>query len=269
MYGVAGSGRGGAPYGVGSESCGDGAAGACEWAATQGPSVYGLSDVNGDPTDVKFQSALRSFQAILGPSAPSALRDGRARLHDVVSARHDTCALILLALALRRLFGDTSAHAARWRDEGSTIATRARFGQATASEYPTGRAGIRRSLEEVVKWVQFGVTDPVDAAAIRGWLGRALIAAGRPQGARAQTQALKNALESQTMYLSDPVGKEWVGSAATTLCLKPEHCLPAEDCDGLTVALATADAIGWNSNTVGQARIRRWEAATHLDCNTR
>jgi len=48
-----------------------------KWAATQGPSVYGLSDVNGDPTDVKFQSALRSFQAILGPSAPSALRDGR------------------------------------------------------------------------------------------------------------------------------------------------------------------------------------------------
>lgn len=48
-----------------------------KWAATQGPSVYGLSDVNGDPTDVKFQSALKQFQALAAASLPSALKDGR------------------------------------------------------------------------------------------------------------------------------------------------------------------------------------------------
>lgn len=113
------------------------------------------------------------------------------------------------------------------------------FGFATSSPYPVGPSGIRRSVEEVVRLIRLGYSTPQDAAQIRGWLGRALIAAGRPQGAQAQTQALKNALESQSMYLSDPHGMEWIASAASTLCLKPDHCLPAGDCDDLTVALAT------------------------------
>lgn len=45
--------------------------------ATQGPSIYGLSDVNGDPSDVKFQAALKQFQALAAASLPSALKDGR------------------------------------------------------------------------------------------------------------------------------------------------------------------------------------------------
>jgi hypothetical protein len=113
------------------------------------------------------------------------------------------------------------------------------FGVAVASEYPSGAAGIKRSVEEVVRLIQLGYSNPQDAEPLRGWLGRALIAAGRPQGVRAQVQALRDAFDKEWMYLADPVGKEWVGSAASTLCLKPDHCLPAGDCDDGTVALAT------------------------------
>jgi hypothetical protein len=102
-----------------------------------------------------------------------------------------------------------------------------------------GSAALRRSVAEVVSQTLAGVNNIEEARLARGWLGQVLIAAGKPQGVRAQTQTLLNALRNQTMYLADPVHIEWVQRATRTLCLKPGQCNPVEDCDGLSCALAT------------------------------
>jgi len=102
-----------------------------------------------------------------------------------------------------------------------------------------GSAALRRSVAEVVAQTLYGVNNVEEARLARGWLGQVLIAAGRPQGVRAQTQTLLNALRDQTMYLADPVHMEWIQRATRTLCLKPGQCNPVADCDDYSVALAT------------------------------
>ena len=107
----------------------------------------------------------------------------------------------------------------------------------TKRVYPAGMAGIKISFEEIAKRIREGRNDP----RIRGWAGRALIAAGNPSGQSAQAQALLEALRKQTIYAPDPAGTEMIVAAKNTLCLD-EHglCIPAADCDDLVVTLGSA-----------------------------
>ena len=103
----------------------------------------------------------------------------------------------------------------------------------------SGNASLKRSIEEVVRSIRFGISDVEYARLARGWAGQVLIAAGKPKGVRAQTQAILDAARGQTMYVADPVHMEWIQTAVRTLCLKPGQCNPIEDCDGLTVVMGT------------------------------
>lgn len=102
--------------------------------------------------------------------------------------------------------------------------------------YPLGEAGIELSLETVAKKVREGRLDPD----IRGWAGDVLIAAGRPTRVRDQAQAILDAFRKKTMYLSDPVGAEYIASGAATVCLRPGLCVRARDCDDGVVAVGSA-----------------------------
>jgi hypothetical protein len=102
--------------------------------------------------------------------------------------------------------------------------------------YPLGEAGIELSLDTVAKKIRDGRLDPD----IRGWAGDVLIAAGKPTGVRDQAQALLDAFRQQTMYVSDPVGAEYIVSGAATACLRPGLCVKARDCDDGVVFMGSA-----------------------------
>lgn len=102
--------------------------------------------------------------------------------------------------------------------------------------YPSGVAGVRLSLDTVARKIRDGRLDP----AVRGWAGDVLIAAGKPTRVRDQAQALLDAFRKQTMYVPDPVGAEYIVSAAGTMCLRPGLCVRARDCDDGVVAMGAA-----------------------------
>jgi hypothetical protein len=121
----------------------------------------------------------------------------------------------------------------------------------TRGTIPVGAKGAKMSLEECAKRIREGRLDP----RIRAWAGKALIAAGKPQGKRAQAQALLDAFRKQTMYLEDPVDSEMIVAAKNTLCLD-EHglCIPAADCDDSCVALGSAFmSVGIVTKIIGAA----------------
>jgi hypothetical protein len=103
-------------------------------------------------------------------------------------------------------------------------------------EYPVGVAGVKLSLEQIALKIREGRNDPD----VRGWAGDVLLAAGKPQGVHAQAQAILDAFRKQCVYVSDPVGSEYVSSAAATLCLRPGLCVRAFDCDDGVVAVGSA-----------------------------
>lgn len=103
-------------------------------------------------------------------------------------------------------------------------------------DYPLGVSGIHLSLEQMALRMREGRLDP----AVRGWAGDVLIAAGKPTGVRGQVQALLEAVRQVTVYGHDPVGSEYITSAAGTLCLRPGLCVRVGDCDDLSVALGSA-----------------------------
>lgn len=122
----------------------------------------------------------------------------------------------------------------------------------------SGNASLKRSIEEVVRSIRFGISDVEYARLARGWAGQVLIAAGKPKGVRAQTQAILDAARGQTMYVADPVHMEWIQTAVRTLCLKPGQCNPIGDCDDLAVVIATVCIlIGIRTQLVEQ----HWENA--------
>jgi hypothetical protein len=102
--------------------------------------------------------------------------------------------------------------------------------------YPPGVAGIRLSLEVVARKIRDGRLDPD----VRGWAGDVLKAAGNPTTVRAKAQALLDAFRKQTIYVPDPVGAEYIVSAAGTMCLRPGLCVRARDCDDGVVAMGAA-----------------------------
>ena len=102
--------------------------------------------------------------------------------------------------------------------------------------YPAGVAGVKLSLEKIAQFIREGRSDHD----VRGWAGKVLIAAGRPQSVRAQCQAILSAFKARTIYGSDPAGMEYNVSAAGTLCLRPNLCVPIFDCDDGTIAVGSA-----------------------------
>jgi len=106
----------------------------------------------------------------------------------------------------------------------------------TEEPYPQGEAGITRSVAEVKAKVQASIKD----ARLRGWAGKVLIDAGRPKTVRGKFEALLNAVRKQTVYAPDPLGTDYMVTATGTLCLQPGLCVPAADCDDLTIALVSA-----------------------------
>ncbi len=77
-------------------------------------------------------------------------------------------------------------------------------------------------------------------AAVTGWAGDVLIAAGRPKGNKRCAQAIVDAFRRQTVYRADAVGAERIASAAATLCLRPGLCVRVRDCDDGLVAVGSA-----------------------------
>lgn len=127
--------------------------------------------------------------------------------------------------------------------------------------HPGGKTGVKFSLTEVAKFARDGRNDP----RLKGWVGRVLIAAGRPKGARRQAQAILDAFRKQTMYAPDPVGTEMIAKPHVTLCLDELGlCMPASDCDDRCVTIAAAlMSIGYDVRIIGQA-FGNESAATHV-----
>jgi hypothetical protein len=103
-------------------------------------------------------------------------------------------------------------------------------------DYPAGVAGVKLSLEKIAQFIRDGYVDPD----VRGWAGKVLIAAGRPQSVRDQCQAILSAFKARTVYGSDPANTEYNVSAAGTLCLRPNLCVPVADCDDSVIAVGSA-----------------------------
>jgi hypothetical protein len=98
----------------------------------------------------------------------------------------------------------------------------------TEKAFPQNAAhGAKFSLEEVAARILKGGADP----RIRGWAGKALVEAGSPSDRREQARAVLKKLRSQTVYVADPVGVEFIADAKYTLCLDELGlCLPGADC---------------------------------------
>ena len=108
--------------------------------------------------------------------------------------------------------------------------------QRVAQPYPAGVAGVKLSIGEMARQMRAARIGP-DSDRLRGLAGKALIDAGRPQDVRGQLQVLLDTVRNRTVYMPDPVAAEYVVAAAGTLCVRPGLCVPAGDCDDLTVAL--------------------------------
>lgn len=110
------------------------------------------------------------------------------------------------------------------------------LGDYSRAAYAPGDQGIAQSVQLVVTKVRESylraIGDP--NAKLRGWLGKALMDGGRPRDVRGKARAIMAAVNKQTMYLADPVGVEYVPTPEAMLCLDPNVCTPADDCDGRT-----------------------------------
>jgi len=110
--------------------------------------------------------------------------------------------------------------------------------------YPAGIAGVKLSLAEMARQMRTARIGP-DSDQLRGLAGKALIDAGKPPTTIGKVQALLDCVRSRTVYMPDPVQAEYIVAPAGTLCVRPGLCVPAGDCDDLTVALgALCLAIG-------------------------
>jgi hypothetical protein len=128
--------------------------------------------------------------------------------------------------------------------------------------HPPGIEGTNFSLNEMAKLIRDGRNDP----RLRGWAGRAIVAAGNPKTVKAQAQAVLDQLRKQTAYLQDPVNTELMAKPHITLCLDQHGlCMPAADCDDLVVCFASAMmSIGVETKIVGAAY--GTTQATHVLC---
>jgi hypothetical protein len=100
----------------------------------------------------------------------------------------------------------------------------------------TGEEQVAESLDVIAKKIRDGRLDPD----VRGWVGDVLKAAGDPKSRAGKVQAILDAFRQATIYVSDPVGAEYIVAAGTTMCLRPGLCVRARDCDDGCVAVGSA-----------------------------
>ena len=96
----------------------------------------------------------------------------------------------------------------------------------------------KQSIDLMIAKIREGYKD----RRIRARVGEVLHAAGldgRDPNVtdRQRAQALLDYLRAGTVYVPDPVKTEYIVGAAATLCLSPDLCIRASDCDDGTVAL--------------------------------
>jgi hypothetical protein len=116
-------------------------------------------------------------------------------------------------------------------------AVRAKFSTEPYVASPDMAQSMSLVARKIREGYQEALNDPHQA--LRGWVGQALMAAGKPIGIRARVQAILDAYSAKTLYGPDPHNAELVQSAVASLCLKPGLCLPLNDCDDKTVGGAT------------------------------
>lgn len=105
--------------------------------------------------------------------------------------------------------------------------------------YPPGNEGVNASINMMAQKMREGRLD----LRVKRWGIEALQKAGIDgrgnESVHQRIQVLLDAFRAQTSYVSDPVGAEHIASASATLCLDPQLCVKAEDCDGLVTALGS------------------------------
>lgn len=126
------------------------------------------------------------------------------------------------------LGGDFTPGVERARKAGYTIEVHPYVG--------TGDEQVQESLTVIAKKIRDGRLDPD----VRGWVGDVLKAAGDPKTRRGKVQAILDAFRQSTIYVSDPVGAEYIVAAGTTMCLRPGLCVRARDCDDGVVAVGSS-----------------------------
>jgi hypothetical protein len=123
----------------------------------------------------------------------------------------------------------------------------------TVGAYAEGADGIDQSIAAMLKKIREGRNDP----RVRKWAIEQLSAAGIDgrgnDSVKSKTQVLLDSFRASTSYSPDPVGTEFIPSAAATLCLDPNLCVRGDDCDGLTTAFcAVMLSIGIPARVVKQ-----------------
>jgi hypothetical protein len=100
----------------------------------------------------------------------------------------------------------------------------------TVGEYADGAEGIDQSIAAMSQKMREGRNDH----RVRRWALETLSAAGIDgrgnESVKEKAQVLLDAFRAKTSYSADPVGTEFVPSAAATLCLDPALCVKGDDC---------------------------------------
>jgi hypothetical protein len=130
---------------------------------------------------------------------------------------------------------------------------RAQGARVSVGAYPDGVPGVRMSLAVMASKMREGRLDH----RVKRWAVAQLRAAGIDgrghETIEQQAAVLLNAFRAQVSYAPDPAASEYISSAAATLCLSPEICIGAEDCDGEVVALGSAFlSMGWPTRIIKQ-----------------
>jgi len=108
-------------------------------------------------------------------------------------------------------------------------------------KHPRGRAGVNKSIDEIVAEVEKGRVDPKTVA----WARETWARAGRPRDKMQLANAILLRLRKERGYIEDPVDAEFVTSSACLLDGCEGLTFFGEDCDGLLIAfLASCEAVG-------------------------
>ena len=101
----------------------------------------------------------------------------------------------------------------------------------TQEAYPLNRREqLLKSIEKIAIVIRHGKNDP----AVIGYTGDVLIAANAKQAnTKRRVQVICDHIQSVMIYGGDPIGAEYIVSAAGMLCLRKDLCVRLADCDGL------------------------------------
>lgn len=105
--------------------------------------------------------------------------------------------------------------------------------------YPEGEAGILKSLEVMCAKVRESAPEPL----FRSFSGNILRQANFPRSNKEKASAFFRHVQKTVGYTHDPPGTELIQSPMITLCVEGAPvCIPIEDCDGVSAALAALNA---------------------------